>query len=89
MAFGSDWIGEDNKKYYVWAEDGGEKVQIAISLTCPKTQVGVVDMSSAFGDGFDFTGANTVVAQAPSSEPVEITQEEKDKLAEMLAKLGL
>lgn len=21
-AFGADWIGEENKKYYVWAKDG-------------------------------------------------------------------
>jgi hypothetical protein len=25
-AFGSDFIGEYDKKIYVWAEDGGEKV---------------------------------------------------------------
>ena len=88
QSFGSDWIGEDNKKYYVYADDGGEKVQIAISLTCPKSQVGTLDMNSAFGDGFDFSGKSTVVVPV-SSEPAEITQEEKDNLAAMLAKLGL
>ena len=38
-AFGEDFIGEVDKKIYVWANDNGEKVQIAISLTCPKNFV--------------------------------------------------
>ena len=25
-AFGQDWIGEFDKKYYIYANDGGEKV---------------------------------------------------------------
>lgn len=41
-AFGEDYIGEFDKKQYVWANDGGQKVQIAIALTCPKTNVGDV-----------------------------------------------
>ena len=45
-------------------------------------------MNSAFGDGFDFSGKSTVVVPI-TSEPAEITQEEKDNLAAMLAKLGL
>ena len=28
--FGADFIGEYDKKVYVWANDGGERVQIAI-----------------------------------------------------------
>ena len=39
-AFGEDYIGNFDKKLYVWANDGGERVQIALSLTCPKTPVG-------------------------------------------------
>ena len=38
-AFGSNFIGEFDKKVYVMANDGGEMVQIAISLTCPKTPI--------------------------------------------------
>ena len=38
-AFGINFIGEYDKKLYVLANDGGEMVQIAISLTCPKVQV--------------------------------------------------
>ena len=39
-AFGNNWIGEYDKKYYVWSEENGEKIQIAISMTCPKTSIG-------------------------------------------------
>ena len=34
--FGSDFVGEFDKKLYLWSEENGEKVQIAISMTCPK-----------------------------------------------------
>lgn len=86
-AFSADYVGENASKHYVWASDGGEKVQIAISLTCPKVPLGTVDMSSAFGDGIDFEAA-PVVAQA-TFEPAEITQEEQDNLATLLERLGL
>ena len=86
-AFGDDYIGENSSKHYVWANDGGEHVQIAISLTCPKNPIGTVDMSGAFSDGIDFD-APAVVVQT-KFEPAEITQEEQDNLAIMMARLGL
>lgn len=85
--FGNDYIGENANKHYVWASDGGEKVQIAISLTCPKNPIGTVDVNAAFGDGMDFE-APQVVAQT-KFEPAEITQEEKDNLEALLSRLGL
>lgn len=85
--FGENYIGENANKHYVWADDGGEKVQIAISLTCPKTPIGTVDMSSAFGDGMDFEAA-PVIAQT-KFEPAEITDQEKQNIADMMAALGL
>ena len=30
-AFGADYIGEVDKKLYVWADENGEKIQIAIA----------------------------------------------------------
>ena len=85
--FGNDYVGESASKHYVWVSDGGERVQIAISLTCPKTPIGTVDMSSAFGDGMDFDAA-PVIAET-KFEPAEITQEEKDNLETMMRNLGL
>ena len=85
--FGDNFVGESGGKYYVWENDGGEKVQIAISLTCPKNPIGTVDMSSAFGDGIDFDAAPAV---APAKvTPTEITEEERANLAAMMASLGL
>ena len=86
-ALGEAYIGEYDKKYYFLSEENGAKKQVAISLTCPKNPIGTVDMSNAFGDGLDFE-AEPVVAQT-KFEPAEITQQEVDTLAEMMARLGL
>lgn len=90
-AFGTDFIGEYDKKIYVFANDGGEQVQIAISLTCPKNPI-QVDANVSLDDGdFDFTDdtpktSKVAVSAAP---PAEITDEEKKNIAELMAKLGL
>ena len=34
--FQENFIKVEDKKIYLWADDGGERVQVAISLTCPK-----------------------------------------------------
>ena len=86
-AYGTDYIGESGNKHYVWEKEGGERIQIAISLTCPKNPIGTVDMSSAFSDGMDFE-ATPIVAQT-TFVPAEITQEEQDNLEELMRKLGL
>ena len=85
--FGADYIGENANKHFVWVSDGSEKVQIAISLTCPKNPIGTVDMNSAFGDGLDFE-AEPIVVQT-KFEPAEITEQEIENLATMMSKLGL
>lgn len=85
--YGTDYVGESGGKYYVYENDGGEKIQIAISLTCPKNPIGAVDMSNAFGDGLDFE-AEPVLAQT-KFEPAEITEQEKDNLKALMDRLGL
>lgn len=82
QAFGQDWIGNIDKKLFVWADDGGEKVQIAINLTCPKTNVGDTPVGA-----FD-TGTNIPVAPT-LFQPAEITDEEKQNIADMMERLGL
>lgn len=82
-----------DKKIYVWAQDGpgGERIQYAISLTAPKTPVICGDASSS-GDGAwpvaTSTGpaANQVSAQPA---PVQLSAEDNAKVGELLAKLGL
>lgn len=85
--YGADYVGESGGKYYVWENDDGQKIQIAISLTCPKNPIGAVDMSSAFGDGIDFEAESVL---APTKfEPAEITEQEKDNLKALMDRLGL
>lgn len=87
---GNDWIGEYDKKYYVWANDGGERVQIAISMTCPKTPIEVAAVAEPAGD-WDFTdeGTKTATLVVSNAAPAEITQEEVDNLAALMERLGL
>lgn len=79
-AFGSNFIGEIDKKIYVEAFENGEKVQVAISLTCPKTPVGRPTANS----DLNFEEMGEV-----ASPSVEFTQEERDTLATLMAKIGL
>lgn len=76
--YGKDFIGESNNKYYLWEKDNGERVQIAISLTCPKTQIGESDCA--------FT---QVTAVPVKKEAPEITKEETDNIAKLMEELGL
>lgn len=94
-AFGYKYIGEYDKKHYVWADDGGETVQIAISLTCPKNMI-AVDYAAAA----DMTAVNGTIGAAgdfnwddmPSPEPVKaekISEEELNNIAKLMEQLGL
>ena len=82
-AFGKDYIGTIDRKIYVWAQDGNEKVQIAISLTCPKNPVEVV---SADGAGYDFSSPTVAT---PQFSPAEFTEEEKNNINELIKALNL
>lgn len=72
-AFGKDWIGEVGGKYYVWAEEDGQKIQICLSLTCPKTAVDA--------------GQTSAPVTAAASTPPTISPEEERKAAELLERL--
>ena len=89
-AFGADFVGEYDKKVYVWAMENGEKIQIAISMTCPKNPIGVVNPASMdFGGDLDFENMGAPVVAQTSFEPAEISEEEKQTVADLMAKLGL
>lgn len=87
--FGKDYIGLVNGKIYVWADDGGERVQIAIALTCPKTPVTTVNITQLdYGaDGIDFEvlDRNVIV----DNNQIEFTQEEENNITTLMEKLGL
>lgn len=89
-AFGENFAGVADRKLYVWADDGGERVQIAIAMTCPKTNVdfgetgGFIEPGSATGVVGSYVGKRVTI------EPiVEMTPEEQENIATLIAKLGL
>lgn len=85
--FGEDWIGEYEKKYYVWSSENGQRTQVAISLTCPKTPIEI--SQSAVEDNSDWDWSGTIAAAPEPTVSAEITQEEIDNVANLLTKLGL
>ena len=87
-AFGQDWIGEYDKKYFVWGKENGEKVQIAISLTCPKVAVEVSPAAQTGDFNFEDDAPNVVVA-ASGYQPAEITDDERDRVRDLMKMLGL
>ena len=88
QAFGDSYIGEYDKKIFVWANDGGETVQIAISLTCPKVPV-EVSAAPVTGDfNFEDDAPNVVVA-AGAYQPAEISPEERARVNDLMKMLDL
>lgn len=87
-AFGEDYIGEFDKKIYVNAEENGEKIQIAITLTCPKTPVAIARTAVDESGDWDFEDSKPLV-YSQSSGSTEITEEERKNIADLMLKLGL
>lgn len=93
--FGEDYIGEVDKKIYIWANDGGERVQIALSLTCPKTFVEAVPAKPVstrvmdFGGDLDFEAMSEIATKVEEPIPAQVSAEEQQNIADMLARLGL
>lgn len=86
-AFGTNFVGVDGSKVYVWSYDSpGEKVQIALSLTCPKVEFGA-DLGSSTGDPdmIDFEAISPTGQPAPP----QITPTEEQNIKDLMAKLGL
>lgn len=104
-AFGEDFVGVQDKKIYVWADAGGERIQIAISMTAPKvwlesaakpapatstTADGVVPPweEDPAGSGWDFSAPPEPKFESVK-ETTELTDEEKQNIATLMARLGL
>lgn len=88
QAFGADFIGEYDKKIYVWTTENGERIQIALSLTCPKVPVAISDNLTTGDFNFEDDAPNVVVA-AGAFQPAEITIEERERVNDLMRKLGL
>jgi hypothetical protein len=87
-AFGTDFIGEYDKKIYVYTQENGERIQIALSLTSPKVQVEIAN-TPVIGD-FNFEDdAPSAVVAAGGFQPADITPEERARVNDLMEKLGL
>lgn len=83
-ALGSDYIGEFDKKYFCWADDGGQRIQVSIALTCPKVYRGVEET-----DTNEMNFEESAATAAPAGfKPAEITEQEQETLADLMAKLS-
>lgn len=88
QAFGADFIGEYDKKIYVYTQENGERIQIALSLTCPKVPVAISDNPTTGDFNFEDDAPNVVVA-AGAFQPAEITTEERERVNDLMRRLGL
>ena len=86
-AVGDDYIGasDDGKKFYFWSVENGEKIQVCISLTVPKTPIACGNVSNGkfeFGDSLE---SGVVVPQIKK----EMDENEAAILARLKQELGL
>ena len=83
--FGEHYLGEADKKYYVEAPENGEMIQIAISMTCPKNPVAVSNKPVVRSGGIDFEAEPVLTAP----KVTEVSEEERQTIADMMRRLGL
>lgn len=86
-AFGDDFVGLIDKKLYVNVKDGpnGEVVQLSIALTMPKTPVS----ASAVPVTTPATDGNVAAWESKPATPTELSAEDKAKVADLCARLGI
>lgn len=71
----------------MWSQENGERVQVALALTCPKVPVATSNIPVAVPSGdWNFEDASTMVSPTATAE---ITEEERKRVADLMEKLGL
>ena len=89
-AFGNDFVGVVDKKLYVNIPEGNEIVQIAITLTAPKTPIQAtaattsVNSNSSSDDNLAPWEINP-----KTNTPVDVSQEDKENIKELKKILGI
>lgn len=82
--FDSKFLGTiDNKTYIKVADEGGEEVVIAVSLTCPKS----LPAGLQTGDSNNATSVSTSETPQPLGD-YQLTADEEKTVTDMLASLG-
>lgn len=95
--FGQDKAFMYDKKLYINTTEGGEPIQICLTLTCPKMMISpnggetvpVEPPKSAFSGGLDFESFGLEAPAPTEFKPAEITPEEKATVADLMRRLGL
>ena len=87
-AFGDNFIGEVDKKIYVWSQENGERVQIAMALTCPKVAVNAPAPTNSMTSGGDWNFEDDPITYAGSTTK-EIGEDERQRVKDLMEKLGL
>ena len=92
--FGPDIAKEIDKKIYITTKENGETIQVCLSLTCPKTLVGIDEAvvstpKPTFTDGFDFEAMPATAENVKPFTPAEITPDERQTVLDLMKKLGL
>lgn len=80
-----------DKKLYIWETDeGGEKVQIAISMTMPKTAVTSGEsIPKATSGAAPWENAATVAASTKKLDQMVVSADEEAMVAKLMEKLGI
>jgi len=73
----------------VWSQENGERVQVALALTCPKVPVSAAEPTSVISDGGDWNFEDSPIIFAAGSTKKEITEDERQRVADLMEKLGL
>lgn len=86
---GDAYVGTYDKKIYAQFKEDDQMVQVAISMTCPKTPIEFSHISPITGK-LDFEQKPVLAASPVSSqEKAEITEQEKQNIQDLMQRLGL
>ena len=85
-AFPGSFLYNDAKEIRICGTEGGELLQIKCVLTCAKENVEVGADSAIPGD---FPAPKMTAPTPQSNTPVQPTEDEKQKVADLLKSLGL
>ena len=86
QAFGQNKVIEVDKKLYIWTEENGEPIQIALTLTCPKTFVMSSETSVVIPKE---DNSMLMLSFDEDKNSVEISEEEKHNIEDLMKRLNL
>lgn len=85
-AVGADYVGtEDGKKFYFWSTENGERVQVAVTMTVPKTPLAC----NAQGGDLNFEDDNSPSGVVTPTKMKQMDESEAATLARLKEELGL